>query len=47
MLEALGMKVTYLKRVGFGDITLDEALKLGEYRPLTEEEIELLKSNSR
>lgn len=47
MLEALGMKVTYLKRVGFGDISLDEALKLGEYRPLTEEEIELLKSNSR
>lgn len=47
MLEALGMKVTYLKRVGFGDILLDESLAKGEYRPLTEEEIAILKANGR
>ncbi len=43
MFEALNMKVTYLKRVAFGDICLDENLALGEYRVLTKEEIELLK----
>lgn len=43
MLEALNMKVTYLKRVEFGSLVLDDTLKLSEYRILTKEEINLLK----
>ena len=43
MFEKLDNKVTYLKRVQFGDIKLDETLQLGEYRELTEEEIILFK----
>ncbi len=39
MFEAEGMKVTYLKRLSMGTLKLDEALKLGECRHLTEEEI--------
>ena len=39
MFEKLNNKVTYLKRVKFGDIELDENLQLGQYRELTEEEI--------
>ncbi len=44
MFEALNMHVEYLKRVEFGGIKLDETLRLGEYRPLTSEEIEVLKN---
>ena len=43
MFEKLNNKVTYLKRVKFGDIELDENLKLGQYRELTEEEIIVFK----
>jgi len=43
MFESINKKVIYLKRITFGNISLDENLKLGEYRKLTEEEIELLK----
>lgn len=43
MLEALNMKVTYLKRVSFGSLNLDENLKLADYRLLTDEEINNLK----
>lgn len=43
MFEALDKKVVYLKRVKFGDIDLDEALEEGEYRELTEEELNKLK----
>jgi len=42
MLAARGKPVTYLKRVKMGNLTLDPALALGEYRFLTEEEIESL-----
>ena len=45
MFEAVGMKVTYLKRLSMGNIKLDEGLKPGEYRRLTEEEINLLKDS--
>ncbi|UOQ87433.1 pseudouridine synthase [Gracilibacillus salinarum] len=38
MFEALDNKVLYLKRVAMGNVQLDESLKLGEYRELTEEE---------
>lgn len=44
MFEAVGKKVTYLKRVSMGPLTLDPELQLGEYRELTEEELHLLKS---
>lgn len=43
MFLALNMEVTYLKRICFGSLTLDESLKLGEYRLLTQKEVEELK----
>lgn len=44
MFEAIGMTVTYLKRVKFCHINLDDNLKEGEYRHLTDEEVKILKS---
>lgn len=44
MFEAVGKNVTYLKRLEMGPLKLDEDLELGEYRELTDEEIDLLKS---
>lgn len=38
MFEARGNKVTYLKRIKFGNLTLDESLKEGEYRLLKADE---------
>lgn len=43
MFEALGCHVTYLKRLSMGALKLDEKLKPGEYRLLTEEELRQLK----
>jgi 16S rRNA pseudouridine516 synthase len=43
MFMVLDMTVTYLKRVSFGPIKLDETLKKGSFRPLTEDEILALK----
>lgn len=42
MFEALGCHVMFLKRLSMGSLKLDPKLKPGEYRPLTEEELELL-----
>ena len=42
MFQAVGMEVLYLKRISMGPLKLDETLKKGEYRRLTEEEINLL-----
>ena len=42
MFQAVGMKVTYLKRIAFGPITLPADLAIGEHRPLTPEEIQML-----
>ena len=42
MFEAVGKKVVYLKRLSMGTLKLDENLKLGEYRALTEEELKHL-----
>ena len=42
MFESVGKKVIYLKRLSMGSLVLDETLKLGEYRKLTQEEIEAL-----
>jgi 16S rRNA pseudouridine516 synthase len=43
MFLARGKKVIYLKRIQIGDIYLDENLKLGEFRELTENELKSLK----
>ena len=40
MFEAVGKKVTYLKRLSMGSLTLDPELPIGEYRALTEEELQ-------
>lgn len=40
MFEAVGKKVIYLKRLEMGRLRLDEGLALGEYRPLTQKELE-------
>lgn len=42
MFEAVGMHVLYLKREQMGTLVLDETLKPGEYRELTEKELEQL-----
>ncbi len=42
MFAAIGKPVLYLKRLSMGPLTLDENLKKGEYRPLTEKEKSLL-----
>lgn len=39
MIKALGCEVFYLKRISIGGIVLDPALKPGEYRELTKEEL--------
>ncbi|WP_088043164.1 pseudouridine synthase [Bacillus sp. EAC] len=44
MFEAVGKTVTYLKRLEMGPLKLDEDLALGEYRELTDEELDMLKS---
>jgi len=43
MFEAVGKKVVYLKRLSMGSLSLDETLAPGEYRLLTEQEIEQLR----
>ncbi|AZB44024.1 rRNA pseudouridine synthase [Bacillus sp. FJAT-42376] len=45
MFESVGKKVTYLKRLTMGDLELDESLEPGEYRDLTEEEVEILRNS--
>ncbi|EHJ00290.1 pseudouridine synthase Rsu [Clostridium sp. DL-VIII] len=40
MLKAVGCYVIYLKRISIGGLTLDDSLKKGEYRVLTELEIQ-------
>lgn len=44
MMEALGCRVVYLKRLSMGSLLLDESLAPGEYRKLTDEEVETLKN---
>ena len=42
MFHAVGKEVIYLKRLSMGTLELDESLELGEYRKLTEEELNAL-----
>ena len=44
MFLSVGVKVTSLKRVQFGDFTLDTELTEGHYRPLNPEELEIIKN---
>ena len=44
MFLSVGVKVTALKRVQFGDFTLDPELAEGHYRPLNPEELEIIKN---
>ena len=39
MFQAVGKEVIYLKRLGMGPLILDEHLKPGEYRRLTDKEV--------
>ena len=42
MMKSIGTTVTYLKRLSIGSLILDENLKLGEYRYLTDDELNKL-----
>lgn len=42
MFSAVGLKVMYLKRLSMGSLVLDDSLKEGEIRELTEEEVKSL-----
>lgn len=44
MFEACGAEVVYLKRISMGALTLDNSLKPGWFRKLTEKEIKQLKN---
>lgn len=47
MFEAVGNKVTFLKRISMGSLQLDKKLAPGEYRELTADELSLLTVNAR
>lgn len=42
MFQAVGMEVTYLRRISMGPLTLDDKLPTGAYRELTAAELEAL-----
>ncbi|BBI32621.1 pseudouridine synthase [Cohnella abietis] len=44
MFEAVGKKVLYLRRISMGPLQLDASLAPGEWRELTEEEVESLRN---
>lgn len=46
MMEAVGNKVVYLKRLSMGSLCLDENLDLGEIRELTPHEVTMLETKS-
>lgn len=43
MFQAIGSEVLYLRRLSMGPLSLDESLSTGEYRRLTEDEVNLLR----
>lgn len=47
MMEAVGKKVMYLKRISMGPLVLPDDLPRGECRPLTAEEVQALKSSEK
>ena len=44
MFEAIGLQVTYLKRLNMGNLTLDSALPVGRLRELNEHELAYIKT---
>jgi 16S rRNA pseudouridine516 synthase len=44
MIKAVGMHVIYLERIAVGRVALDRSLERGQYRALTDEELEMLKN---
>ena len=46
MVSALGIEVTFLRRLSFGGVSLDPSLSPGEYRRLTDEEYACLCSHA-
>jgi 16S rRNA pseudouridine516 synthase len=44
MFNSVGKNVVYLKRISFGPMSLPEDLPEGEYRELTQQEVNLLKN---
>ena len=44
MFLSVGVKVTSLKRAQFGEFTLDPELAEGQYRPLNQEELKIIKN---
>lgn len=46
MLEAVGCRIFYLRRESIGKLKLDPRLEQGQFRPLTDEEVCLLKDHS-
>ena len=46
MFASVGCKVVYLKRLAIGGLELDESLALGEYRELTDKELDCLKAEA-
>ena len=40
MFRAVANEVVYLKRLSIGSLSLDDSLALGQYRELTDEEVE-------
>lgn len=47
MFHAVGSEITFLERVSFGALRLDESLRRGEWRYLTDEEITALLKNTK
>lgn len=47
MVAAVGGHVEYLKRISVGSLKLDETLKIGEYRELTDDEVNMLKNEAK
>ncbi|MCL2559957.1 MAG: 16S rRNA pseudouridine(516) synthase [Turicibacter sp.] len=46
MFASVGCRVVYLKRLSIGGLALDEYLELGEYRELSEEELDEITKNT-
>ncbi len=44
MVKSVGMHVLYLERIAIGAVSLDRSLARGEFRPLSDEELQLLKN---
>jgi 16S rRNA pseudouridine516 synthase len=46
MMQSMGHPVLYLKRLTMGSLRLDDKLQMGQYRPLTQEEIDMLREET-